>query len=111
MADELVERTYEAIEIAKSTGKLKKGTNEVTKAIEKGKAKLVAVASDVTPAEIVMHLPLLCQEKDVPCVKVDKKEELGAAAGLSIGTGAVAIVQEGDAKKQIKEITDMIKKG
>jgi len=110
MADELIERTYEAIEIAKTSGKLKKGTNEVTKAIEKGKAKLVAFAGDVTPQEIVMHLPLLCQEKDVPCIKVGKKEELGAAAGLAIGTSAVAIVQEGDSKKQIKEITDMIKK-
>lgn len=104
MADENIEKTYEAIEIAKGSGKLKKGANEVTKAVEKGKAKLVAIAEDTNPKEIVMHIPLLCEEKKVPCIKVPKKEELGAAAGLPVGTTAVAVIEEGDAKKIIKEI-------
>jgi large subunit ribosomal protein L7Ae len=105
MADkELIEKVYEAIELARNTGKIKKGTNEVTKALEKGTAKLVAVASDVNPPEIVMHLPLLAKEKDVPCVTVGTKEELGAAAGLTVPTVSVAIVQEGDAKNILREI-------
>ena len=57
MAKELIEQVYEAVEVAKATGKIKKGANEVTKAIEKGTAKLVAVAEDVQPPEIVMHIP------------------------------------------------------
>lgn len=100
---ENTEVVYQAIEVAKTSGKIKKGINEVTKAIEKGTAKLVAYAADVSPAEIVMHLPLLCKEKDVPCIKVGNKEELGAAAGLPVGTVAVAIVQEGDAKDLVKQ--------
>ncbi|MBI5398052.1 50S ribosomal protein L7ae [Candidatus Woesearchaeota archaeon] len=105
MADkEMIERVYEAIEVAKRTGKIKKGTNEVTKALEKGQAKLVAVASDVNPPEIVMHLPLLAKEKDVLCVTVGTKEELGAAAGLTVPTVSVAIVQEGEAKKILKDV-------
>ena len=109
MADEskeTIEKVYEAIEVAKATGKLKKGTNEVTKAIERGKAKLVAVAGDVTPPEIVMHLPLLCKEKGITCVTVTTKEELGAAAGIDIPTVSVAIVEEGEAKALIKEISE-----
>lgn len=97
-------KVLEAIEMARTTGKIKKGTNEVTKAIEKGQAKLVVYAKDINPPEIVMHLPLLSKEKNIPCVQVDSKEELGTAAGLAIGTSAVAIVKEGDAKDLIKEI-------
>lgn len=104
MAEEKVEKVYEAIEVAKATGKISKGANEATKALERGTAKLVAIASDVQPPEIVMHLPLLAKEKDIPCVKVGSKEELGTAAGLAVGTAAVAILQEGDAKKIIAEI-------
>ena len=101
---DVVEKVYQAIELAKTTGKLKKGVNEVTKAIERGTAKLVAYAADVSPAEVVMHLPLLCKEKKTMCYKVGTKEELGAAAGLSLGTTAVAIVVEGEAKNILKDL-------
>jgi large subunit ribosomal protein L7Ae len=98
------EKIYEVIEVAKATGKIKKGTNEVTKIIEKGQAKFVAYAKDVTPPEIVMHLPLLCKEKDVPCYEVPSKEELGAAAGLSVGTASVVIINEGESKQLISDL-------
>ncbi|MBI5389718.1 50S ribosomal protein L7ae [Candidatus Woesearchaeota archaeon] len=98
------EQIYEAVELAKTTGKIRKGTNETTKAIEKGQAKLVVYAKDVTPPEVIMHLPLLCKEKNIPCVQVPSKEELGAAAGLGVGTSSIAIVLEGEAKNIIKTI-------
>ena len=101
---ENIEKVYEAIELAKATGKLSKGANEATKALERSTAKLVAFASDVQPPEIVMHLPLLAKEKDILCIKVGSKDELGTAAGLTVGTAAIAITQEGDAKKIIAEI-------
>ncbi|MBI2558864.1 50S ribosomal protein L7ae [Candidatus Woesearchaeota archaeon] len=107
---ELLDKVYEAIEVAKATGKIRKGTNEATKAIEKGIAKFVAIAKDVNPPEITMHIPILAEEKGVPCVQVPSKEELGAAAGIDVPTGSIAIVQEGESKKLIKEITDSIKK-
>jgi large subunit ribosomal protein L7Ae len=100
------DKVYEAIEVARNTGKIKKGTNEVTKIIERGQAKLVAVAKNVQPAEIIMHLPLLCKEKNVPCFQVASKEELGAAAGLEVGTGAVVVIEEGEAKNLIKQLAE-----
>ena len=96
------EQAYEAVELAKKTGKIKKGTNEVTKMIEKGKAKLVVVAGDVSPKEITMHIPMLCKEKGIPCVEVPSREELGAAAGMSGSTVAVVIVEGGEAKEMLK---------
>lgn len=97
-------KVYEAIELARKTGKIKKGTNESTKTIEKGLAKIVFVAEDINPPEIIMHFEPLCKEKNVPLVKVPSKEELGAAAGLGVPTSAVAVVNEGEAKDLIKEI-------
>ena len=55
--EELKEKVLQAVEIARNSGKIKKGTNETTKAIERGIAKLVVIAEDVEPEEIVMHLP------------------------------------------------------
>ena len=110
VSKELMNKAYEAIEIAKKTGKIKKGSNEVTKAIEKGIAKLVVVANDVNPPEVIMHIQPLCEEKSIPVVIVQSKEELGAAAGLSVSTAAVAIIQEGDAKNVIKDIASKINK-
>lgn len=110
MADNaLSNRALEAVELARATGKIKKGTNEVTKSIERGTAKLVLVAKDVSPPEVVMHIPLLGKEKGVPVVEVPSKEELGAAAGLSVPAVSVAVVQEGEARAIVKEIAEEFK--
>jgi len=106
---ELVDKVYEIIEVAKTTGKIKKGTNETTKVIEKGDAKFVAVAKDVSPPEITMHIPIIAEEKNVPCFQIPSKEELGAAAGVDVPTGSVAVVQEGEAKNLIKELLSKAK--
>jgi len=104
---DIINKAYEAVEIAKKTGKIKKGTNETTKVVEKGVAKLVLVAEDVNPAEVIMHIEPLCKEKSIPFVKVPSREELGAAAGLSVSTSSVAIVDMGDAKDLVKEIASI----
>lgn len=98
------DNVLEAIEVANATGKIKKGSNEVTKAIERGSAKLVVYAKDVEPKEIIMHIPLLCKEKEITCFEVATKEELGAAAGIEVGTAAVAIIAEGEAKSIIEKL-------
>jgi len=101
---ELIDNALEAVEVAKTTGKIKKGTNEVTKAVERGTAKLVVVAKDANPPEIVMHLPLLAKEKGIICIQVPSKEDLGVSAGIEVSTASVAVVQEGEAKKLISSI-------
>ena len=110
LTKEQVDKVLEAIELSRKGGKLRKGANEVTKALERGQAKLVVVAKDVSPPEIVMHLPVLADEKGVLCVEVPRKEELGLAASIKVPTAAVAIVQEGEAKALIKELLAELKK-
>lgn len=102
---EIADKAYEAIEIARKSGKIKKGSNEVTKVVERGVAKLVVIAKDVNPQEVIMHLPPLCEEKGITCVIVPSREDLGAASGLNVPTSAVAIIKEGDAADLIKELS------
>ena len=97
-------QAYEAISRAKDSGRIRKGANETTKAIERQQALFVAIAEDTSPKEILAHIPGLCEEKNVPYISVPKKEELGKAAGLSVPTTAIAVVEAGDAKKAIEEL-------
>lgn len=101
---ELVDKVLEAVTIAKTTGKIRKGVNETTKAIERGIAKLVVMAQDVTPEEVLMHLPILCEEKQVPYAYVPQKMDLGKASGIDVPTSSIAVVEEGDSKKLIADI-------
>lgn len=95
---------YQIIEKARRTGKIEKGTNEVTKAIERGTAKFVAYASDVEPKEIVQHIPLLCKEKGIPCQEVDNKQKLGIAVGILVSASSVAIIEAGEAENEIASL-------
>ncbi|TFH50077.1 MAG: 50S ribosomal protein L7ae [Methanothrix sp.] len=105
---ELASMSLEALEMARDTGRIKKGTNEATKAIERGVARLVIVGEDVTPPEIVAHIPALCEEKKTPYIYVKKQSELGAAAGLSVKSAAAAIVEPGKAKELLDEIVQKV---
>jgi len=99
-----MEDIYSIVEKARKTGKIEKGTNEVTKAIERGTTKLVVYASDVEPKEIIQHIPLLCKEKKILCKEVDSKQKLGVVAGLSIPSSSIAIIEAGDAQKDIDNL-------
>jgi large subunit ribosomal protein L7Ae len=101
---ELADNAYEAIESASKTGKVHRGVNETTKTVERGQAKLVVMAADVTPEEILMHLPVLCHEKNVPYIYVPSKMELGKASGIEVPSASIAISAEGDAKKLVSEL-------
>jgi len=104
---ELIDKALEAIETARDTGKIRKGTNEVTKAVERGNAKLVLIGSDVNPPEIVMHLPMLCEEKKIPYLFIPKAD-IGEAVGIHVPSAAGCIVEEGNAKDIIPDIVAKI---
>jgi len=101
---ELKEKQFELIEKVTKTGKIRIGVNETTKAIERGKAKIIFIAEDVSPQELVMHLPLLCEEKKIPYSFISTKKELGEKAGIAVGTASIALIEEGSAKKELEEV-------
>ena len=107
---ELSDKVLQLVEISKNTGKIKRGTNETTKAVERGQGQLVVIATDVEPEEIVMHLPPLCEEKNVPYIFVPSKQELGRSAGIDVAAAAVAILDAGEGKELLKDILNSLEK-
>jgi large subunit ribosomal protein L7Ae len=103
-SDSLAEKTYDTIEKAEDTGQVQIGTNEATKAIERNDAELIVIAGNVSPAEVVMHLPSLAEERDIPYTFVPDKEELGLAAGINVQSAAIAITDAGTAEDNIQDI-------
>jgi large subunit ribosomal protein L7Ae len=105
---DLAEDALEALEVARDTGSVRKGTNETTKAVERGNAALVVIAEDVSPEEIVMHLPELADEKGIPYVFVEAQDDVGHATGLEVGSAAAAIVDAGEATSQVEDIASKV---
>ncbi|MHA2360435.1 MAG: ribosomal L7Ae/L30e/S12e/Gadd45 family protein [Candidatus Thorarchaeota archaeon] len=95
--EELQKKALEALEVAKDTGRIKKGINQ-----------LVVIAEDVEPPEIIMYLPGLCDDKKAPYIFVTSKKDLGNAAGIDRPTAAVAIVVEGKAKDVVSDLVEKI---
>jgi large subunit ribosomal protein L7Ae len=106
--EDLQNESLALLEKARETGKVKKGTNETTKAIERGLAKLVYIAMDVDPPEIVAHIPLLCEEKNIPYIYVKSKADLGKAVGLTVNCASACIIDEGEAKSELKSIVEKL---
>ncbi|CAF0747010.1 unnamed protein product [Didymodactylos carnosus] len=80
---------------------LRKGANEATKTLNRGKSEVIIMAADTQPIEILMHLPLLCEDKNVPYVFIRSKQALGRACGVTRPVIAASItVSEGSQLKQ-----------
>ncbi|MGI0092111.1 MAG: 50S ribosomal protein L7Ae [Nitrososphaerales archaeon] len=107
---EISDAAYEALRQAKQTGKIRKGTNETTKAIERGIAKLVIIAEDVEPPEVVAHLPIICDERSVPFVFVPTRANMGPALGIDVGAASACIIESGDAQPLIDQVVAAISK-
>lgn len=107
---DLVSPILEAVRVAVQTGKVKKGTNEATKAIERGMSKMVVIAEDVEPPEVVAHLPILCDEQGAAYAFVPSKQDLGKALGINIVAAAAAVLDAGDAQHIVDEVVSSIAK-
>ena len=106
---------YELVKlVANNNGRLKKGSNEVTKAAERGTAKMVVMAENVNPSELLAHIPLICKEKSIPFIYVEDQSYLAEAAGMTTGgkTAAIAVMEVSkgaqDAFNDVKGQTDAL---
>jgi len=108
VSKDLANAAYEAVRVAKQSGKVRKGTNETTKAIERGISKLVVIAEDVEPPEVVAHLPILCEERNAPYIFVPSKQQLGMSLGIDVGSAAATIVEAGEAQHIVEQVVSSI---
>ncbi len=108
--EEVRKMAVELISVAKDTGKVRKGINEATKSIERKAAKLVVIAEDISPPEIAMHIPGLCEEMGIQYLYVKTKKELGEAAGLKVGTSSIAVENAGSGAELLQDIVKRLPK-
>ncbi|KAF0990509.1 hypothetical protein HZS_3253, partial [Henneguya salminicola] len=97
---------------AENYKQLRKGANEATKCLNRGIAEFIVLAADAEPIEILLHLPLLCEDKNVPYVFVRSKIALGRACGVSRPVIACAIthIDGSQLKSQIEVCQQAIEK-
>jgi len=107
---DLVNPILEALRVASQSGKVRKGTNEATKAIERGISKLIVIAEDVEPPEVVAHLPIICDEQGAAYAFVPSKQELGKSLGIDVTSAAAAILDSGDAQHIVDQVIEAISK-
>jgi U4/U6 small nuclear ribonucleoprotein SNU13 len=100
------------IQQAANYKQLKKGANEATKTLNRGIAEFIVMAADAEPLEILLHLPLLCEDKNVPYVFVKSKTALGRACGVSrpVISCSVTVNEGSQLKTQIQAIQTSIEK-
>ena len=106
--DGLIQDALELLQKCSDEGKIKKGTNEVTKSIERGTAKLTFIATDVEPPEIIRHLPILCKEKNAPHILVPSHEKLGEHCGLDVSCASAVIIDAGSVSTTLISIAERL---
>ncbi|KAK2466680.1 hypothetical protein APHAL10511_000938 [Amanita phalloides] len=101
---DLTNSILDLVQQAGTYKQLKKGANEATKTLNRGVAEIIILTADTEPLEILLHLPLLCEEKNVPYVFVPSKAALGRACNVSRPVIAASITF-GEAKEIQSQIT------
>jgi len=91
---------------------LKKGANEATKTLNRGISEIIILAADTSPLAILLHLPLLAEDKNVPYVYVPSKSALGRSCGVSRAVIAVSITtnEASDLMAQIRQLKDKVER-
>ncbi|KAJ7263397.1 50S ribosomal protein L30e-like protein, partial [Mycena rebaudengoi] len=109
---ELTNSILDLVQQANNYKQLRKGANEVAKQLNRGGTAFVVLAADTDPLEILLHIPLLCEDKGVAYVFVPSKDELGRACGVSNPVIAASITtgESVELSSQIQRIQGEIEK-
>jgi len=110
--EDLTNSILDLVQQAGQYKQLKKGANEATKTLNRGIAEFVVLTADTEPLEILLHLPLLCEEKNVPYVFIPSKAALGRACNVSRQVIACSVTtsEARELQSQIRNIKLAIEK-
>ncbi|KAJ7343211.1 snRNP subunit [Mycena olivaceomarginata] len=109
---DLTNSILELVQQASQYKQLKKGANEATKTLNRGIAEFIVLTADTEPLEILLHLPLLCEEKNVPYIFVPSKAALGRACGVTrpVISASVTTSESKELSSQIQTVKNAIEK-
>lgn len=94
-----------AASVAKEENFMRKsrGVKEVVKALRKGEKGLVIIAGDISPPDVISHIPVLCEDSSVPYIFIPSKEDLGSAGATKRPTSCVFVIPSGGKSKKNAE--------
>ncbi|KAJ5493661.1 hypothetical protein N7463_009748 [Penicillium fimorum] len=113
MADAaLTQELLDLLQQAMHYNQLRKGADEVTKSVTRGNSEIVVLAGDTDPLAILMHLPLLCENKSVPYVFVSSKQAMGRACAVSRPIIAATITSNdgSDLAQRIEQVKNKVER-
>lgn len=97
---QLTQKILALVQQAHSYQQLRKGANEATKTLNRNQSSLIVLAADAQPLEILLHLPLLCEDKNVPYAFIKSRQALGRACGVSRPVIAASILTNENSQLQ-----------
>ncbi|KAM0303027.1 hypothetical protein HYE67_011087 [Fusarium culmorum] len=113
--DKGMKKVYKTIRKAAKNNTLKRGVKEVVKTLRKSAPSgpgntsfpgVVIIAGDISPMDVISHLPVLCEDHNVPFIFVTSRAELGAAAKTKRPTSVVMIMEKAEGKKSKDKSAD-----
>jgi H/ACA ribonucleoprotein complex subunit 2 len=112
--EKLLKKTLKVVKKASKDKKVRRGVKEVQKALRKkkeGTRGIVVLAGDISPIDVISHLPVLCEESGIPYVYVPSKAELGSAGSTKRPTSCVMIVpgEDWEHAEAFNELMDRVK--
>ncbi|KAG1770418.1 50S ribosomal protein L30e-like protein [Suillus placidus] len=113
LADEdLTNTILDLVQQAGQYQQLKKGANEATKTLNRGVAEFIVLTVDTEPLEVLLHLPPLCEEKNVPYVFIPSQAALGRACNVSrpVIAASVTTSEARELQSQIRNVKIAIEK-
>merc|ERR1711865_654209 len=99
--DKLTKKLFKCIKKATKAKQVLRGVKEVVKAVRKGTKGVCVIAGNISPMDVISHLPILCEDNDVPYIYIRSKEDLGAAGLTKRPTSCMLIAPS--IKKDLEE--------
>ncbi|KAG1438413.1 hypothetical protein G6F56_012645 [Rhizopus delemar] len=96
--DKLTKKIFKTVKKASKVKHVRRGVKEVGKALRKGEKGLVIIAGDISPMDVISHMPVLCEDSNVPYIFVPSKEQLGEASSTKRPTSVTMVVFGGKTK-------------
>merc|ERR1711937_779613 len=110
----LSKKLFKCIKKATKAKQVLRGVKEVVKAVRKGTKGICVIAGNISPMDVISHLPILCEDNDVPYVYVRAKEDLGAAGLTKRPTSCMLIApsvkKDTEAPEGYDELLKKVKK-
>ena len=91
---------------------IKRGVKEVVKSLRRNVKGLCIIAGDISPMDVISHVPVFCEDKEVPYIYVPTKEMIGVACMTKRPTSVVLLCPSNDSKyiAKYKKVIDCVKK-